>query len=141
MLERAGYPIWAAHTRGRCTTTTRRSSAGSTPTCGSPRSTRELALIYPPWCDYETIRYLRSIGYTLIEVPPDEQQSRWPVNMHTIEPRKVIMNEGSPRTRALLEKPGVETIEIQYDEVQRYGGGIRCTTMQLVRDPGPKVFG
>ncbi len=101
----------------------------------------KLALIYPPWCDYETIRYLRSIGYTLIEVPRDEQESHWPVNMITIEPRKVIMNEGSPRTRALLEKAGVETIEIPYDEVQRYGGGIRCTTMQLVRDPGPKVFG
>jgi len=50
------------------------------------------------------------------------------------------MNEGSPKTRALLEKAGVETIEIPYDEVQRYGGGIRCTTMQLVREPGPTVF-
>jgi N-dimethylarginine dimethylaminohydrolase len=40
----------------------------------------------------------------------------------------------------VLQDAGVETIEVAYDEVLRYGGGIRCTTMQLVRDPGPRVF-
>ena len=31
-----------------------------------------LALIYPPWCDYETIRRLDAIGYDLIECPREE---------------------------------------------------------------------
>jgi N-dimethylarginine dimethylaminohydrolase len=34
----------------------------------------------------------------------------------------------------------VEAVEVPYDEVMKYGGGIRCTTMQLLRDPGPRVF-
>ena len=29
---------------------------------------------------------------------------------------------------------------IEYDEVHKYGGGIRCNTMQLIRDPGPRLF-
>ncbi|UOY02254.1 dimethylarginine dimethylaminohydrolase family protein [Blastococcus sp. PRF04-17] len=141
VLERAGYTVWVARSPGPLHDFHPEVPGWMHSDMWiAPLDTR-LALIYPPWCDYETIRYLRSIGYTLIEVPRDEQESHWPVNMITIEPRKVIMNEGSPKTRALLEKAGVETIEIPYDEVQRYGGGIRCTTMQLVRDPGPKVFG
>jgi hypothetical protein len=41
----------------------------------------KLALIYPPWCDYETIRRLDAIGYELIECPggnrslPDERDN------------------------------------------------------------------
>jgi N-dimethylarginine dimethylaminohydrolase len=99
-----------------------------------------LALIYPPWCDYETVRYLHSIGYELIEAPREEQGTVVPVNMITIAPRKVVMPAGAPETRRRLEQHGVETIEVPYDEVIRYGGGIRCTTMQLIRDPGPTVF-
>lgn len=62
------------------------------------------------------------------------------MNLITIEPRKVVMPAGAPRTRALLEAEEVEAIEVEYGEVIKCGGGIPCTTMQLVRDPGPKVF-
>lgn len=99
-----------------------------------------LAIVYPPWFDYETIRYLRSIGYRLLEPPREEQERAWPLNMITVAPRTVVMAEGAPRTRALLEDEGVEAIEVPYGEVMKYGGGIRCTTMQLVREPGPRVF-
>jgi hypothetical protein len=30
---------------------------------------------------------------------------------------------------------------VDYGEVIKYGGSVRCTTMQLVRDAGPRVFG
>jgi N-dimethylarginine dimethylaminohydrolase len=62
------------------------------------------------------------------------------VNMITVEPRLVVMPTGASKTRQLLAAEGVESIEVPYDEVMKYGGGIRCTTMQLVRDPGPRVF-
>jgi len=100
----------------------------------------KLALIYPPWCDYGTIRALHDIGYDLIEVPREEI-AFYPTNGITIEPRRVIMNRSAPKTRLLLEKKGVEVIPIAYDEVHKYGGGIRCNTMQLIRDPGPRTFG
>lgn len=50
------------------------------------------------------------------------------------------MNVTAQKTRRLLEKQGVEVIGIEYDEVHKYGGGIRCNTMQLVRDTGPVTF-
>lgn len=98
-----------------------------------------LALIYPPWCDYQTIRDLHEIGYTLIEAPREEV-GLFAVNGITIEPRRVVMNESAIKTRRLLEHNGVEVIPTPYDEVHKYGGGIRCNTMQLIRDPGPCVF-
>lgn len=140
VLERAGYRLWVARCPGPLYDFHPEVPGWMHADMWIAPLDAKLALIYPPWCDYETIRYLRSIGYELLEVPRDEQEAHWPVNMITIEPRKVVMNEGCPKTRALLERHGVETIEVAYDEVQRYGGGIRCTTMQLVRDPGPRVF-
>ncbi len=98
-----------------------------------------LALIYPPWCDYGTIRRLHEIGYELIEAPREEL-SCYAVNGITVEPHKVIMNASAEKTRKLLERRGVEVIPIDYDEVHKYGGGIRCNTMQLLRDPGPITF-
>ena len=99
----------------------------------------KLAMIYPPWCDYETIRRLDAIGYELIECPRDEIEL-YPTNAITIEPRRVIMNATAQKTRRLLEKHNVEVIAVEYDEVHKYGGGIRCNTMQLIRDKGPTTF-
>jgi N-dimethylarginine dimethylaminohydrolase len=98
-----------------------------------------LALIYPPWCDYQTIRDLHALGYDLIEVPRDEIKF-YPTNGITLEPRRIIMNASAEKTRRLVEARGVEVIAIPYDEVHKYGGGIRCNTMQLIRDPGPRLF-
>lgn len=98
-----------------------------------------LALVYPPWCDYETIRALHGFGYRLLEMPADEVHL-YPANGITVEPRKVIMNASALKTRKLLEQNGVEVIPIPYDEVHKYGGGIRCNTMQLIRDAGPRSF-
>ena len=97
------------------------------------------ALIYPPWCDYGTIRRLHEIGYELIECPAEEI-AKYPTNAITVEPNKLIMNASANRTRALLERHGVEVIPVEYDEVHKYGGGIRCNTMQLIRDAGPKTL-
>jgi N-dimethylarginine dimethylaminohydrolase len=50
------------------------------------------------------------------------------------------MNGTAQKTKRLLEKHGVEVITVEYDEVHKYGGGIRCNTMQLIRDKGPTTF-
>ncbi len=99
-----------------------------------------LALIYPPWCDYETIRRLLSLNYKLIEVPEDEQLRTYACNALALEPRRLLIPEGAPNTVKALKKEGVEVIEIPFDEVIKYGGGISCTTGPLIRDSGPKLF-
>ena len=100
---------------------------------------RKLAMIYPPWVNYQTIRDLHELGYELIEAPREEVHL-YGVNGITIEPMKVIMNSSAGKTIKLLKSHGVEVIPHCYDEVHKYGGGIRCNTMQLIRDVGPCTF-
>ncbi|MGI9557419.1 MAG: dimethylarginine dimethylaminohydrolase family protein [Solirubrobacterales bacterium] len=140
VLERSGYELWVARSPGPLYDFHPEVPGWMHADMWIAPLDARLAIIYPPWCDFETIRYLRSIDYKLLEVPREEQESVWPLNMITIAPRKVVMVEGAPRTREMLEGEGVEVVEVPYQEVQLYGGGIRCTTMQLVRDPGPRVF-
>jgi N-dimethylarginine dimethylaminohydrolase len=45
------------------------------------------------------------------------------------------MCDGYPRTRELLERRGIEVVAVPYAEIQKGGGGIHCSTMELVRDP------
>ena len=99
----------------------------------------DLALIYPPFCDYETIRKLEALKYRLIEVPKDEEMRLFPCNFVTLAPGKIMMIAGAKQTSAALRREGVDVIEVPYEEVLKYGGGLRCTTMQLVRDDGPKL--
>jgi N-dimethylarginine dimethylaminohydrolase len=140
VLERAGYRLWVARCPGPLYDFHPEVPGWMHSDMWIAPLDSHMALIYPPWCDFETIRHLRSLDYELIEVPRDEQEQVWPVNMITIEPRRVVMPVGAPKTRKLLEAEGVEAIEVPYDEVMKYGGGIRCTTMQLIRDAGPRVF-
>ena len=140
VLERLGYRLWVAHSPGPLHDYHAEVPGWMHSDMWIAPLDAGLAMIYPPWCDFETIRHLRSIGYRLIEVPRHEQERCWPLNMITIEPRAVVMPAGAPETRRMLEAEGVETVEVPYDEVMKYGGGIRCTTMQLLRDPGPRVF-
>jgi N-dimethylarginine dimethylaminohydrolase len=44
------------------------------------------------------------------------------------------MCEGYPRTAERLEARGIDVLAIPYDEIQKNGGGIHCSTMELIRD-------
>ena len=46
----------------------------------------------------------------------------------------LILGEGQPRTAERLDRRGVEVVEVVYGEIQRGGGGIHCTTMELRRE-------
>jgi N-dimethylarginine dimethylaminohydrolase len=87
-------------------------------------------------CDLHRLPYwflerLRELGIETIELPPDEA---WAINGLTVRPGRVVLSEGHPRAVERLAARGVETVEIRYAEVQRGGGGIHCTTMELRRD-------
>jgi N-dimethylarginine dimethylaminohydrolase len=45
------------------------------------------------------------------------------------------MCEGYPRTAEHLERRGVTVITLAFGEIQKNGGGIHCSTMELRRDP------
>jgi N-dimethylarginine dimethylaminohydrolase len=87
-------------------------------------------------CDVRRLPYwfidrLRALGIELIEVQPDED---WAVNGLVVRPGRLLLSKGNPETAERLARRGVEVVEVAYDEIQRGGGGIHCTTMELRRD-------
>jgi N-dimethylarginine dimethylaminohydrolase len=75
---------------------------------------------------------LPELGIEPIWAQPGE---RWAVNCLATRPGRVIISDDCPRTAELLERRGVTTIPIPYDEIHRNGGGIHCSTLELLRDP------
>jgi N-dimethylarginine dimethylaminohydrolase len=87
-------------------------------------------------CDVRRLPYwflerLRELGIEAIELPQDED---WAINGLAARPGRLILSEGHPRTVERLAGRGIEVVEIPYAEIQRGGGGIHCTTMELRRD-------
>lgn len=57
----------------------------------------------------------------------------------TLEPGKVILNAGSPRVVAELEKQGIEVIQVDFSESHNFAiAGLHCATLELVRDQEPQ---
>jgi N-dimethylarginine dimethylaminohydrolase len=92
----------------------------------------DLALIDSAGLPYTFLVRLREFGVELIEVEPDEV---WGVNLLALAPRRVLMAAGSPRTAERLSQAGVEVVTVEYDELHPNGGGVHCSTMELVRRP------
>ncbi len=90
------------------------------------------ALIDAAGLPYWFLDRLREEGIETIHCPPDEE---WAINSLCLRPGRVLMCDGYPRAREALERRGVEVVAIPYDEIQKGGGGIHCSTMELVRDP------
>src|SRR5947208_3443698 len=117
VLERAGYTVWVGHSPGPLHDFHPEVPGWMHSDMWIAPLDRDLALVYPPWCDFETIRYLRSIGYRLLEAPRDEQEAVTPANLITIEPR-VDVNR----------LPGLDTVE-----PRRLGALARTAAVE--RDP------
>jgi N-dimethylarginine dimethylaminohydrolase len=89
------------------------------------------ALVHPPSLPYTFLERLGELGIEPIWCHPDED---WAVNSLVLAPGRVLMCEGYDRTADRLDRRGVEVVTIPYDEIQKNGGGIHCSTMELIRD-------
>jgi N-dimethylarginine dimethylaminohydrolase len=92
----------------------------------------DMALINAPGLPFTFIEELKAMGIELLHANPHEA---WAVNMLALGPRRVLMAEGSPRTVEQLTSADVEVVTVPYDEFHPNGGGVHCSTMELVRDP------
>ncbi len=92
----------------------------------------DAALVDVNGLPYWFLGRLAELGIEAIACPADEE---WAINSLVIEPGKVLMADGYPRSRELLERRGIEVVTVAYDEIQKGGGGVHCSTMELVRDP------
>jgi N-dimethylarginine dimethylaminohydrolase len=95
----------------------------------------DLAVVYSPLMPVTFHELLAARGIQLIEVP-DEEFDSMGANVLALAPRRVVMVEGNPRTRTLLERAGCEVVEYDGREISlKGGGGPTCLTRPIARQP------
>ena len=94
-----------------------------------------LFLVYPRLLPVNFIEYLLEKNIELINVP-DEEYETMACNVLAIAPKKVIMIEGNPLTKNLLEENNVKVYTYKGSEISLKGsGGPTCLTKPLFRQP------
>jgi len=93
----------------------------------------DLAVVYSPLMPVTLHERLVARGIELVEVPDAEFDSMG-ANVLALAPRRVVMVEGNPRTRALLERAGADVLEYRGREISlKGGGGPTCLTRPIAR--------
>jgi N-dimethylarginine dimethylaminohydrolase len=93
----------------------------------------DLAVVYSRLLPVPFRQWLIARGLTLIEVPDSEYDSM-ACNVLAVAPRKCIMLDGNPLTKAQLEAHGCEVWTYKGEEISRKGaGGPTCLTRPFWR--------
>ena len=96
---------------------------------------RDLAVAYSPLMPVPFREWLLARGIRLVEVP-DEEFDSMAGNVLALAPRRCLMLEGTPVTRARLETAGAHVLTYDGSEISvKGGGGPTCLTRPLLRDP------
>lgn len=91
----------------------------------------DLAVVYSPLMSVSFREALLGLGYTLVEVPDDEFETMG-ANVFPLSPRRCLMVEGNPKTRAALEAAGAEVLVYDGSEISvKGGGGPTCLTRPI----------
>jgi N-dimethylarginine dimethylaminohydrolase len=97
---------------------------------------RDLAVVYSPLMPVPFRERLLDLGCALVDVPDDEFESMG-TNVLALAPRRCLMLDGNPETRARLERAGAEVVVYRGREISVPGcGGPTCLTRPIVRGPG-----
>ena len=90
------------------------------------------ALVDVPGLPFWFLEELRARGIEGIAADPDEA---WGLNALCLSPGRVLMAAEAPRTAERLAARGIDVVTVPYGEIHKNGGGVHCSTMELVRDP------
>lgn len=92
---------------------------------------RNLAVVYSPLMPVPFRERMLDLGYSLVEVP-DEEFDSMGANVFALSPRRCLMVEGNPKTRAALERAGAEVLAYDGSEISlKGGGGPTCLTRPI----------
>lgn len=96
---------------------------------------RDLAVAWPGRVSYRAVDLLRARGYEVLWLP-DEEEARngMALNFVALEPRRVLMPAGCPRTRAVYRAAGIKCVELEIGELVKAAGGMACLTGILKRE-------
>lgn len=93
----------------------------------------DLAVVYSTLMPVPFREALLERGITLVEVP-DAEFDTMGANVLAIAPRRCVMVDGNPVTRARLERAGADVIVYDGSEISlKGGGGPTCLTRPLLR--------
>ncbi len=98
---------------------------------------RKLAAVYVGQVPYTAVEALLRHGFRILEID-SEREVRYGValNLVALEPGRVIVPKGDNKESVkLMEKAGVEVIQIDLSELMKGAGSIHCMTAFLKRDP------
>ncbi len=98
---------------------------------------RDLAIVYATQVPFTVVEALRRHGFRILPIT-SESEARYGValNFVALEPGKIVIPQGNNKeTVRLMEKAGVEVLQVQIDELMKGGGAIHCMTAFLKRDP------
>jgi N-dimethylarginine dimethylaminohydrolase len=94
----------------------------------------DLAVVYSPLMPVPFREWLCRRGVRLVEVPDEEFESMGS-NVLALAPRRCLMLDGNPVTRARLEAAGATVITYDGSEISvKGGGGPTCLTWPLLRE-------
>ncbi|MEP7022409.1 MAG: arginine deiminase family protein [Actinomycetota bacterium] len=95
----------------------------------------DLAVVYPPLAPVALMQTLAERGIRVVSVDAGEYETMG-CNVLAVEPRRVVMVNGNPRTRAALESAGCEVHGYDGSEISLKGdGGPTCLTAPIWRSP------
>ncbi len=96
----------------------------------------DLALVHVPLMPVRFLQLLEDRGYEIVVAPPDEFEASFGISCNVLAtgPRRIVMVDGAPKTRAVLEAAGcaVETFAAA-DLCLKTEGGPTCLTRPLLR--------
>lgn len=93
----------------------------------------DLAVVHSPLLPVPFWELLRARGIRMVEVPPGEYAAMG-TNVLALAPRRCLMLEGCPVTRARLEAAGCEVLTYRGEEISRKAeGGPTCLTRPVLR--------
>lgn len=93
----------------------------------------DLVVAHLPLVPVRLVELLRDRGIEVVEVPDGELETMGP-NVLALAPRVALALDGSPITRARMERAGVDVRAYRGDELSRKGdGGPTCLTRPLLR--------
>ena len=93
----------------------------------------DVAVVFEPLAPVPLLEMLADRGYRTVRCPPEEFDSQG-CNVLAVRPGVVVMTDDNPRTRAALEKEGVEVHTYDASEINKGDGGPTCLTRPLFRE-------
>ena len=94
---------------------------------------KRLAVVYLPLMSVPFVAELQRRGWSFIEVPDEEFESHG-CNVLALAPKRVLVCNGSPVTRARLEAAGCSVVVYDGDEISHNrAGGPTCLTRPILR--------